>query len=534
MALYRILLVDDEEEVREGIIRKIDWESLGFEVAGDAENGLDALEKAEHLHPDVVMTDIKMPFMDGLELGEKLRVLLPSTKLIIFSGFDDFEYAKKAIKINVAEYVLKPINSGELTETLKRLKAQMDQEFAEKRDVETLRRNYLESLPVLREQFLVGLLEGRVSAERLHAQAKQFGLSLEAGNWAVAMVRAAAEPRESAVWNGEEELIPISLKRTLEEILGNYCRFVDFYYSDSIVVLAELEAAGGIAPLTAGIDEVCKSAEQVLGVHVTAGVGTPCDSPMEFRHSYREAQSALEYSTVPGAGRTVYIGDMEPAILVKPEFDEQEERALVNAVKMGSEEEIRSCMEGIFARLELAPPSLNRYQIYLLEMFSALLKIMHACGLEMEKVFSGNDNIVSVLGGLHTPEEMKRFYTESCVRISELIRRERVDSTKLLAENAKQYIAENYQREDLSVEELSSFLHVSATYFSTVFKRETGMSFVAYLTEVRLQQAVNLLNTTDDKTYVIAQKVGYPEPNYFSYVFKRKFGVSPSKYRSQK
>ena len=149
MALYRVLLVDDEEEIREGIIKKIDWESLGYTIAGDAENGLEALEKAEHLHPDVVITDIKMPFMNGLELGERLSVVMPSTKLIIFSGFDDFEYAQKAIKLNVAEYVLKPVNASELMETLKKLKQKLDREFDEKRDVEMLRRNYTDSLPVM-------------------------------------------------------------------------------------------------------------------------------------------------------------------------------------------------------------------------------------------------------------------------------------------------------------------------------------------------------------------------------------------------
>ena len=129
MNLYKVLIVDDEEEIRQGIIKKIDWETYGFKIVGDAENGEDALEKAEKLQPDIVMTDIKMPFMNGLELGEKLKDLMPSTKIIIFSGSDDFEYAKKAIKINALGYVLKPINSMELIEVLKKLKKQIDEEY---------------------------------------------------------------------------------------------------------------------------------------------------------------------------------------------------------------------------------------------------------------------------------------------------------------------------------------------------------------------------------------------------------------------
>ena len=108
MNLYSIILVDDEEEVRKSIIKQIDWESAGFKVVGDAENGEDGLEKIELLEPNVVLTDIRMPYMDGLTLTEKIRQRYPSTKVVIFSGYDDFEYAQRAIKLNVTEYILKP------------------------------------------------------------------------------------------------------------------------------------------------------------------------------------------------------------------------------------------------------------------------------------------------------------------------------------------------------------------------------------------------------------------------------------------
>ena len=121
MGQYRVIVVDDEEEIREGIIRKIDWNALGYEVVGSAENGVEALELAEHLHPDVIMTDIKMSFMDGLQLCQHIAEKMPSVKMIIFSGFDDFEYAQRAIKLNVTEYLLKPGNAQELTQTLQKV-----------------------------------------------------------------------------------------------------------------------------------------------------------------------------------------------------------------------------------------------------------------------------------------------------------------------------------------------------------------------------------------------------------------------------
>ncbi|MDZ5034994.1 AraC family transcriptional regulator, partial [Clostridium perfringens] len=122
-------------------------------------------------------------------------------------------------------------------------------------------------------------------------------------------------------------------------------------------------------------------------------------------------------------------------------------------------------------------------------------------------------------------------FIEKAIKLNEFIKKERVNSSKLLVEKAKEYIKNNYSDYEISVEKLCSKLHVSPTYFSTIFKKETNMSFVNYLTDIRLEEAIKLLNTTDDKTYIIALKVGYQEANYFSYVFKKKFGISPSRYR---
>ena len=145
MEFYRVLLADDEEEIREGIRRKIDWGKLGFTLVGSAENGMEALELAEQLHPDVVLTDIKMPYMDGLELCRQLKQFLPASKIVVFSGFDDFEYARQAIGMNVSEYILKPINAPELSQVLSRLREQLDQQRLEHEDMENLRRKYEES-----------------------------------------------------------------------------------------------------------------------------------------------------------------------------------------------------------------------------------------------------------------------------------------------------------------------------------------------------------------------------------------------------
>ena len=167
MAKYSVLLVDDEEEVLQVIMKKLSWAQMGFEIAGYARNGIEALELAEELQPDVVMTDIKMPYMDGLTLCKKLKEQYPNIKVIIFSGFDEFEYAKEAIKIEAEEYILKPVDSNELRELFERMKDKLDKENDERRGVEQLRAYYMQSLPTLQESFLSSLIEGQIPDDKI-------------------------------------------------------------------------------------------------------------------------------------------------------------------------------------------------------------------------------------------------------------------------------------------------------------------------------------------------------------------------------
>ena len=172
MELYRVLLVDDEEDIREGISRKMDWLGLGFSLGGEAANGQDALELAESLRPDVILTDIKMPFMDGLELCRILTDRLPAARFVVFSGFDAFEYAKQAVRYQVMEYILKPITPSELTEVLLKAKARLDEARTERTTLKKLKGAYQSNRPLLRGRFLNSLLRGDEGTEDLEEKMK--------------------------------------------------------------------------------------------------------------------------------------------------------------------------------------------------------------------------------------------------------------------------------------------------------------------------------------------------------------------------
>ncbi len=178
MKKYTILLADDEEEVIQAIMRKMDWEGLGFSVIGNAANGIKALEMVEEFQPDVVMTDIKMPYMDGMELANRIKDEFPATKILFFTGFDEFEYAKEAVHLEAEEYILKPVNSVELTKVFEKLKIKLDQEISEKRNVQILQKYYLDSLPLLQADFYSALIEGRMHEDEIPKFLSDYQISL--------------------------------------------------------------------------------------------------------------------------------------------------------------------------------------------------------------------------------------------------------------------------------------------------------------------------------------------------------------------
>lgn len=536
MEYYKILLVDDEEEVRTGIMKKIEWEKLGFHLVGDAENGKDALEKITQLEPDLLLTDIRMPYMDGLELARRAKAERDSIEVVFFSGFDEFEYAQRAIKLNAIEFILKPIDEEELTELLRKLKLQMDEKLAQARDISMLRENYRRTLPILREYFLNELVSGKLSGEEILKGFDTYEIPVkEAESWAVVTM-------DIQVQEGEEELLPLHLEKELfsvsvwklaKERLGEEYRYTVFLNGAAprVQILFGLDRDRVMEPLIHRLRQIGYDCRRILGLEITIGIGRAYANPEQIARSCKESREAVGYRSILGNLIPIYIRDVENVEEEILTFDEKKEQHLLEAVKFGTREEIQREVDNLVDDMEHARVHSSQCQIYLIAIFHGLTKLMQQNELDTEDVWGGERTYYNVLERLMTAHNIRNFLNNTCQAINEQISRGRKESIAGLVEQAKQYLELHYGEAELSAEAVCSYLHISNTYFSTIFKKETGENYIAWLTNLRLEKARDLLLQTEDKTYRIAAKVGYPEPNYFSHVFKKKYGLSPSKYR---
>lgn len=531
MELYNILLVDDETDVLEAMKKKIDWEALGFCLAGTAENGQEALEMAEQLHVDVVMTDIKMPYMDGLTLCKKLKENYRNIKVVIYSGFDDFEFAREAVHLEAEEYLLKPISSKDMENVFGKIKKKLDEEFNQHRNVNKLYEYYRKSLPAMQEQFVMGVLEGKITGERLKNMMEMYELDLNAPYYVVVNLYAEAAVKEQS--EKTAQLLNFSLRDMAEEYLKEKMSFYCINYLDEVIFIFMLQEDKEIENVLYHVDQICKMGYRVLDVQVTGAVGQPCNSLDTLLSSYQEAKTAMEYRTILGGSQVLYIKDIEPNPQDSVAFMEYDFQNLVRAVKIGDRKETDEAIQSFMDSLRNGCITPNQYQLICMELSTELMKIGRSYKLRTKQIFGAGEHIPWQELYKHlSVDELESWLREICNNLRHTLRHERSDSTIRLTEQAKAYIGEHYKENDLSAETLCHQLNVSAAYFSTIFKKEVGLSFVAYLTKIRLEHAVELLRTTEDKTYVIAEAVGYTEPNYFSYVFKKQYGISPSKYRA--
>lgn len=529
MERYKVILVDDEAEVIDMIEKKIHWNDLGFEVAGSATNGVKALELVEKLQPDVVLTDIKMPYMDGLELSRRLNREYPNIYIMLCTGFDEFEYAKEAVHLEIKEYMLKPVNATELSESLTNLKHTLDREREEKLNVKKLNDYFQEVLPKLQSNFFISLIEGRVEKHDYERFLQAYQVDMKGPLFGCVIFHTS----ENHVPEGMNPLLlSMSVEREIKQRLMDQWNCLEFIYMGNTLLILELDAEDQITQITDACDRFCRWAYRIMGAVVTAGIGTVCDSLYEISLSYERAREAVSYRGLYGTKRAINIGEIVPKEQIKPvQSEESRMQTLFRAIRIGDSTEIERAAHGEMEKLHKNTETMSQYNLATMEIVSGFFKFCTDNSLDFNKISGNMQNIYEKVSQMDE-SSLTAWIVQMSETISEKLKCARNSSARRLIVEAQNIVKERYMEADISLDEICAVLGVSNSYFSSLFKKEAGKSFISYLTDYRMDIAAEMILNTDEKSYTIAEKVGYLDANYFSYVFKKKFGVSPSKYRA--
>lgn len=521
--MYSVVVADDEEELRRALIRKVDWNKIGFEVVGEAENGVEALELVEKLEPDLLLSDIKMPFMSGLELARAVREIRPTMQIAFLSGFDDFSYAQQAIQYNIISYMLKPISSIELTEELKKIKLKIDENFEEftRRSIETEKQNTASFLmPLLLDSFHGGMAEEYEN--RLIEKAKELDLLGEiTENQCYTVLVTSFWDKQGNNCTTEAGV------NSLDIILRKYVRNASFYVSGKIVSL--LSATGNSLDkyLHIIVEDISQSVRRIMGMTASVGVSRKTDRLIHCHEAYIEAMNAAGYSH-SSDNEVHFIADIERSGEIDQELLQITINEVESLIRSGSKQELNEYLNKLFGMVETKRMNPAMVQILVVQLVAAVLRIAYAVA---------DGSAVQDLQA-HSPLQGKIIYEDSkmvwsqyidfCLKAKDMVSEERSKSGTAICNQALEIISTRYNDPDLSLVKVSGEIAVSPNYLSTVIKRKSGSTFVELLTKKRIDVAKELLIGTSMKVREISEQCGYNDQHYFSYCFKKYAGVSPN------
>ncbi|GAB6990783.1 response regulator [Paenibacillus pini] len=527
--MYKVIIVDDEAVVRDGLKRTIDWNAHGFELIGDYANGREAWEAIELTLPDLVISDISMPFMDGLELAGAVADAYPYIKMIILTGFDEFEYAQQAIRLKVSDFVLKPITAHEIRDLLLKVKQEMDEETQSHEDLSRLYNQLKQSMPLLKERFLERLVVNGIRNSEMEERFAYFGIRpltppylimvADIDDFGIRQIRDNGHDTEILRYAAFNLLEEISLRENLMLFRTREERMV-------LIVTGESEESALYERAFRIAEEARHFIEKYLKFTVTIGVGQTCEMPEQLTLSYKSAISALDYRFLLGKNRVLSILDME----ARPSFPDQPradwDRKLASAVKTGSLQDIHQLIRELVIDLKKSLVPMDACLLQIQKVLLSLLNTIQELGLQDYRPI-----LLTDVYRFKTLDEIEVWLIDTLTAVMTAIADNRNHFTLTQVRKAVDYIETNYADEKMSLQDICRHVLMSTSYFSLVFKQHTSETFVEYLTRTRMEKAKEMLQHTSLKFYEIAAKVGYGDPNYFSILFKKHAGITPREFR---
>lgn len=529
--MLKVFLVEDEFVIREGIKNNIDWKAHGYEFCGEAGDGELAYPMIQKLRPDIVITDIRMPFMDGLELSRLIRKELPNTEIIILSGYQEFEYAKEAIKLGVAQYLSKPINGEELLAELDELSAKIE----EKRRAIQIRERYLQEMEenTLRERkkLFQELVTGENTVAELLETAEGLGIDLSAPWYNIILFKTQSLRHAQDEYSGS--LIRIEQELRILEDGKTVVSFDRNLEGKAFLLKAESEEQLQIQQQEY-IEKIKDIMEKYEHVRYFGGIGKPVNRLRELPVSFEQASHAFAHrylvqdSRILDGGHLAQEPEEEPFDIKEVNPKQIDRTRIQEFLKQGDREEVVYFVEEFFRDLSHKALQSNIFRQY----------------ITMDAYFCVADFLESLQTDTQdpeTPSQDEKTQQDSDSAIQYITRildkaleaRDRAASSRYddVVDQVMKYIEDNYADEDLSLNLLASHVNFSPNHLSMIFSQQTGQSFIKYLTDYRMNKAKELLRCTGKRSSLISQEVGYKDPHYFSYLFKKTQGMTPTQYR---
>ena len=523
--MYSVFVVDDEQLVLDGIRNKLEAEDSNFIFVGEATDGELALSQIQEIKPDILITDIKMPFMDGLQLSRRLKKIQPWLRIIILSGHDEFSYAKEAISIGVEDYILKPFTYKDLMVSLNKVSEELDFEHKRYSDINKMKEELESSSILLRNQFLTDVMLGNLQTDSIMHRADELSLQMLSRYYKVIL---------SSITQAEQS--PSEIEQVKSRIIS-LAQKTDFAVSFFIGPQRAVTLVMGNAEKD--IDESCYNLAEAFEHIVTknskcniiSAIGKTVEHVALISDSYSEAENILLQSKFWNMSRIVSADDIKKSS--DGELSLRENDPLVERLKYAGNNEIDQIIEQYMESLKDNPNHFSIIASYLLvDVIMAVSKLIEDLGGNVKEVMP---EILSHSFVDNAVQNEKTFIQEIRKVLEKVMdyRDQRIQGRYgEVILKAKDYIEKNYASQDTSLRLVADEVHLSPNHFSTIFSQECGITFIEYLTNKRIEAAKKLLRETDMKGADIAFECGFSDPHYFSFIFKKNTGLSPREYRN--
>lgn len=518
---YKVLICDDEPLEREVLSLIIERSNLPFKTVGEAKNGFEAVEKAEKLTPDVVLMDIKMPGKDGLKASEEIKNLLPNTKIIIITAYDELEFVKEALKIGSVDYLLKPIRPEEFVAVLKKLMALFEKEMSSIKREEELKKAMKKAEKMIKAGILASLIMGEVKTEEEINDLKMQAQLLDISSLPNSILYIEPNIDES---QPVAEYVRYEILKIVEDIIKSNDDVFLMNLGESIII--------GVNNKNANVLELAsliqKSIEEKTEILVTISIAEN-DEGFVNRKVYEEAKSNAHLGRFFLGGKIITNEEMEELFRDCEEIDSDKEDKLLDCITLANNCEAEKVFEEIMSDLVIKTKgSLLSCQTRLAEIMLLIWRRVRQLGWIDKK----NSHLYfSYLKRLSKAQSLSALTLCGKNFLNDIFSfNTKLKENNSIVNQVVKYINENYDK-DLKLKEITRMIFINTEYFSRLFKKEVGCTYAEYLTRVRIESAKKYLSNPSFSVADVAKKVGYQDPNYFSKVFKKVVGITPTEYR---